>query len=84
MQAAGADVLGALVDQRRDVGDRGDGVVGEAEVDALGRQQRDVLLEQRVRGLGEDADEVVARQRLELDADREAALELGDAGRTAC
>ena len=46
--------------------------------------QGDVLLEQRVRGLGEDADEVVAGQRLELDADREAALELGHAGRTAC
>ena len=38
----------------------------------------DVLLDQRVLRLGQDADEVVLAERLELDADREAALQLGD------
>ena len=45
---------------------------------ALGLHQRDVLRDQRVLRLGEDADEVSLRQGVELDADREAALELGD------
>ena len=38
--------------------------VGEFERDALGRHQRDVLLDQRGLGLGQDAAEIVARQRL--------------------
>ena len=35
-------------------------------------------LRQRVAGLGQDAHEVVLAERLELDADRETPLELGD------
>ena len=61
----------------RDVGDGVDGVVGEVERHALGLQQRDVLLDQRRLRLGQDAAEVVARQRLQLDADRQAALQFG-------
>ena len=47
-------------------------------VTILGAEQRDVLLDQRVARLGQDAHEVVARERLELDADRKAALQLGN------
>ncbi len=60
VQAPGADVLGLLVHlggQRRHALDR---VFGERDLDAFGRQQRDVLLHQGALGLGEDADEVVA------------------------
>ena len=63
-----------------DVGDGVDGVVGEFERDALGRHQRDVLLDQRGLGVGEDAPQVVAGQRVELDADRQPALQFGQAG----
>ena len=45
---------------------------------ALGDEQRRVLLDQRALRLGQDADELVPAERLELDADREAALQLGD------
>ena len=49
----------------------------------LGAQQRRVLLDQRVARLGEDPDEVVARERLQLDADREATLQLRESDPTA-
>ena len=39
--------------------------------------QRHVLLDQRGFRLGQDAAEIVARERLELDADRQAALQFG-------
>ena len=48
------------------------------QLDAFGREQRGVLLDQRALRLGQDADEILASERLELDADREAALELRD------
>ena len=48
----------------------------EAKLDALGREERRVLLDERALGLGQDAHEVLAAERLELDADREAALQL--------
>ena len=47
-------------------------------VSAFGREQRRVLLDERALRLGEDADEVLAAERLELDADRKAALQLGN------
>ena len=55
-----------------------DAVLGERQVDAFGRQQRHVLLDQRAARLGEDAHELRLAERLELDADRKAALQLGD------
>ena len=46
------------------------------ERQALGRHQRHVLLDEARLRLGQDAAEVLARQRLQLDADRQAALQL--------
>ena len=42
---------------------RVDGVVGEVERHAFGRHQRHVLLDQAGLGLGQDAAEIVARER---------------------
>ena len=42
----------------------------------LGREQRRVLPDERVLRLGQDADEVGLRERVELDADGEAAVSL--------
>ena len=47
VQPARADVLGPLVDERRELGDPLDGVGRELERHALGRHQRHVLLDQR-------------------------------------
>ena len=58
VQAARADIFGLLVHLGRESRDGGDGVFGEAELQRLGIEQRDVLLDERVLGLGEDADEI--------------------------
>ena len=58
-------------------GDLGDRVLGKIEGDALGGHQRGVLLDQAGLGLDQDAAQVVAAQRLQLDPDRQAALQLG-------
>ena len=58
-------------------------VVGEGQLDALGLQQRRVLLDQRVLGLLQDADEILLGERLQLHADREAALQFGNQVATA-
>ena len=50
----------------------------ELELEAFGFKQRGGLLDERGLGLGEDADEVVDGEGLELDADGEAALQLRD------
>ncbi len=76
MQPARADILDTGVDLRREVGDRAHGVVAEIEGHVLRGQQRLVLLDQVGLGVGEDAHEVIARKRLQLDADRQAALQL--------
>ena len=60
------------------------GVGGEVELDAFGLQQRRVLPGERVVRLGEDADEIVLRQVLQLHADRKPALQLGHQVATAC
>src|SRR5437879_13273426 len=78
VEPARADVLHLLVRLRRDAGDLLDAVGGELERGALGGAQRRVLLGERVLGLREDAHEVLLGERLQLDADREAALQLGD------
>ena len=77
MQAPGADVLDPVVDLGGQVGDFGDGVVGELEGHVLHRHQGDVLLDQAGLGLGEDAHEVVPGQRLQLDPDGQPSLQLG-------
>src|SRR5207247_8976881 len=78
MQTRGADVFGALVYLERDFGDALDAVGGELERDAFGLQQRGVLGREAGFGVGEDADEVLGRERIEFDADGQAALQLGD------
>src|SRR5690606_16981093 len=78
MQAAGADVLLALVHLRGDLGKAFDRIRGEFEPDPFGGQQFHVLAGQRGLRLGEDADEVVLAQRGQLYPDREAALQLRD------
>ena len=70
-EAAGAEVLVLLVDAVRLGGELADAVRREVERHLLGAEQRGVLPGQRVARLGEDADEVVLAERLQLDADRE-------------
>src|SRR5256712_3030601 len=72
------DVLRARVHLHRNVRDRLHRVRRELESHLLRPQQLRVLLEQRVLRFRQDADEILARQGVELDADREAPLELGD------
>ena len=78
VQPARADVLHALVHQRGDARDLGDAVGGEVELRPLGLDERGVLLGERVLRLRHDADEVLLGERLELDANREAPLQLRD------
>ena len=73
-----ADVLGLLVDGHGRAGQLGDGLVGEGELDPVGGEQRPVLGGEGVLGLGEDAHEVGLGQGLELHADGEPPLQLGD------
>ena len=46
--------------------------------DALGGEERGVLLDQRAFGLRQDPDELVTAQRLELDPNRKPSLQLGN------
>ena len=78
VQAAGADVLGAFVHLVSDFGDPAHAAGVEVQRHAFGRQQRFVLRAQRGIGLGEDANEVLDLERIQFDADREAALQLGN------
>src|SRR3989441_1169357 len=78
VEPPGADVLHALVGLRGDAGDLLDAVVGELERRPLGRAQGGVLLGEGVLGLGHDADEVRLGERLQLDPNREAPLQLWD------
>jgi len=78
MESPRADVLGLLVDAHRDLRDLGDRIGGHVEVDAVGAQQRLVLTDQRVLGLGEDDLEVGRGQRVQLDPHRKASLQLRD------
>ena len=75
-QPPGTDVLGAFVDVVGDGGQPGDAVGPEIQGDVLGRQQRLVLLDQRGVGLRQDGFEIRNRQRLQLDPDGEASLQL--------
>src|SRR5262249_32188789 len=72
-QAAGAGL--AL---ERPVGDRGQRLVGEDQLDPVELEEALELLRERVARLGEDLDEVVARELVDGADDREAADELRD------
>src|SRR5262245_8054014 len=76
VQPAGADVLRGAVDLERHIRQRLDAVRGECQPDALCRQQLRVLLRQGVLRLGQDAEEVVALQVGQFDADRKSSLKL--------
>src|SRR5262252_6487172 len=78
MKTASADVFGLFVDRGGEAGDGFHCVVGDIELDAFGLEQRNVLLGERVFGLRENADEVFFFQRLQLDANGQAALQLGN------
>src|SRR6185503_12509811 len=78
VQPPRADVLAAVVDLKRDLGEPPHAARLERDREALGLEQARVLLRQRRARLRENAHEVVDAERRELDADRESALELGD------
>ena len=69
------DVLDGGVDLGGDIGDGHNAFIGEVQVNALGSQQRLVLLDQAAFGLGEDAAEIFAAQRLEFNPDGQTALQ---------
>ena len=54
--------------RRREIRNAADRAIGEAQRQALGREQRGVLLDQRALRLGQDPHEILAAERLELDA----------------
>src|SRR5262249_41190786 len=78
VEAAGADVLERAVDALGVARDLADRLLGEGEVDALRLEERAILLQERALRLRQDPHEVGLRGGAELDADRKAALELGD------
>src|SRR5215510_4303977 len=78
VEAPGPDVLGRRVHPHGDLGERVDRIRRESQCHALRAQQLDVLPDQRVPGFRQDADEILARQGVELDADGEAPLQLRD------
>jgi hypothetical protein len=73
-----AEAAGARLALERAVGDGGQRLVGEDQVDAVELEEAGELLDERVAGLGEDRDEVVARELVDHRDDREAADELRD------
>src|SRR5712691_5077089 len=72
------DVLGAIVHPDGELGDRVHRVVRERQPHPLGGQKLHVLTDEGVAGFGQNADEIRARQGVELDSDGESALELRD------
>src|SRR6266849_4479943 len=78
IQTPGADVLGARIHAHRDLRDRLHCLRHEPEDDLLRLQELHVLRDQSIPRFGKNADEIVARQGVELDSDREAALQLRD------
>ena len=76
VQATGTDVLGLLVDLPGDLGNTLDAVRLELDDQAFGFQQGAILLGERRMRLAEDALEIFRRQRLQLDTNRQATLQL--------
>src|SRR5437764_3486268 len=63
---------------QRAVGDRDEGFVGEHELDSVELEEALELLDERVARLGEDRDEIVARELVDHRDHGQAADELGD------
>ena len=78
MQTTRTDVFGGFVHLPCGLGNTFDTVFGELEVHAFGRHQRFVLNGCRGVWLGQDTFEVFGRQRLQLNADRQTALQFRD------
>mmetsp|Transcript_16045 Transcript_16045/g.49648 ORF Transcript_16045/g.49648 Transcript_16045/m.49648 type:complete len:455 (+) Transcript_16045:16-1380(+) len=76
VEAPRADVLDGPIGQRRDACDLAHGAVRELQHDVLRGQQRALLRDEVVRRLREDPVHVRLCERVELDADGQAALEL--------
>src|SRR5579872_96693 len=76
LQTSRANILHRRIDGNRDIGERVDRAVGDVERHAFGLHQRDILLDQRGLRLGQDPPHVVAGERLEFDANRQASLQL--------
>src|SRR5437867_3355698 len=72
------DVLSPLVDRGSDIRHRFYRVLSELQRDTLRLQELDVLTDEGVPRLGQDADKILPRQGLQLHPDGEAPLELGD------
>src|ERR1700740_2571105 len=78
MEAARANIFRLFLDAGGKACDGRYGVLRKAKLHALGVKKCNGLLEQGVLCVGQDADEVFFLKRLQLDADRQAALQLGD------
>mgnify|MGYP002942642323 CR=1 FL=1 len=59
IEATGADVFGLGIHAGGDVGDGGEGVFGEGDVDAFGLEERGVLADEGLPRLGQNAAEVI-------------------------
>ena len=77
MQAPRADVLGVLVHLKGDLGDAAHAIPVKSP-ERLRSQQRLILRRQRRVGLGQDAHEVAHLEGVELHADRQPPLQLGN------
>src|SRR5262249_38394288 len=78
VKAARADIFRRFVDARGVGRDFLKSVLGKGQLDAFGVKKRLILLNKSVFGLFQDADEILFGERFQFDADREAALELGN------
>src|SRR5712692_1393420 len=78
VEPPGPDILRRRVDLHADLRHRLHRVGREPERDLLRPQQLDVLPDQRVLRFRQNADEILARQRVELHANGEPALQLRD------
>src|SRR5882762_5197582 len=78
VQAPRADILCLLIHARCEPRDGGDSIFGNVEFDALGFQERHVLLDEGVLRLGKNSNEIFFLQGLQFDADGQAALKFGD------
>src|SRR5579864_5121043 len=78
VKAAGANVFGLLVDAGGESRQGRNSILRESQLQALGFEQRGVLLYERIFRLGEDADEILFLEGLQLDANGQPPLEFGD------
>jgi hypothetical protein len=77
LQAGSANILDRRVYSDGNIGKSIDGIVGNVECDTFRLHQRDVLLDERGLGFGQDATHVIASQGFKLDANRQPSLQLG-------